>query len=122
MTICLQQNLQINFGKENLILNLGIVIFMKNFIYFTKEFGYNALPDIYFKRKYKFLHQFEKKCDQEELNTRLDYYFKFTHRFEVPKEAVLIKDYKRKKNKGTVYFLDLKEFLHYFTPENRLCL
>lgn len=85
--------------------------------YYGKRFGYNALPSFYFNRKNRHLKQFEKKCNQEELNIRLDYYFKFNHSFEIPRESISIKDFKL--TKGTDYYLDLKEFLHYFSPETR---
>lgn len=61
--------------------------------------------------------QYEKRCNQKELNSRLDYYLKINNSFEIPTEAVSIKDFKR--TKGTEYYLDLKEFLHYFSPETR---
>lgn len=85
--------------------------------YYIKRFGYNELPSFYFKRKFKRLKKYEAQCDQKELNDRLNYYFRFDHHFDIPKEAVLIKNYKR--SKGTDYYLDLKDYLHYFSPETR---
>ena len=83
-----------------------------NLFHYISKFAYNALPDFFFERNYKRLMQFEKQCDQQELNFRLDYYVKINKSFEVPTEAVSVKNYKRKGE--TDYFLDLKEFLHYF--------
>lgn len=85
--------------------------------YYVKRFGYNELPSFFFRRKYERLKQFEKQCDQKELNFRLDYYFKINERFDIPEQAVAVKDFRR--TGGTDYFLDLKEFLHYFSPETR---
>lgn len=84
--------------------------------YFAKRFGYNLLPESYFKSKYDRLKEFEKQCDVDELNFRLNYYFKVNNSFDLPKEAVAVKDFKRVR---TEYYLDLKEFLHYFRPETK---
>jgi hypothetical protein len=88
-----------------------------NLFYYIRRFSFNALPDFYFKRNYKRLLEFEKECDQEVLSIRLNYYNKLNNDFNVPSQAVYVKDFKR--TKGTDYYLDLKEFLHYFTPEAR---
>ncbi|WP_417609203.1 glycosyl transferase family 90 [Owenweeksia hongkongensis] len=88
-----------------------------NALYYAKSFIYNALPSFFFRWKYGQLKRFEKICDQKELDARLDYYFKVQNKFPIPKEATAVKDVKR--GKGTAYFLDLKEFLHYFTKEAR---
>lgn len=89
-----------------------------NALYYFKSFAFNALPAPFFKWKYKHLKRFEETCDQEELDTRLDYYFKIQDKFSIPAEATAIKDFKR--TKGTGYYLDLKEFLHYFYKDARL--
>lgn len=89
-----------------------------NALYYFKSFAFNALPAPFFKWKYKHLKRFEETCDQEELNTRLDYYFKIQDKFSIPAEATVIKDFKR--TKGTGYYLDLKEFLHYLKKDARL--
>ncbi len=85
--------------------------------YYIKRFGYNALPDYYFKKRYFQLREFEKQFNQEELNARLDYYFKVRDNFDIPPEAVSVRDFRL--TKGTDYYLDLKDFLHYFTSETR---
>ncbi len=86
--------------------------------YYIRRFGYNMLlPDSFFRKKYERLKQYEKECDREERNFRLGYYFKPDQPFEIPAQAVAVKDFKR--TKGTDYYLDLKDFLHYFTPETR---
>ncbi len=87
--------------------------------YYLQRFGYQHLPSIYFKQKYKFLKKLETKIDKEELNSRLNYYVKTNTTFRLPPEAIAIKDFKRKGNSSN-YFLDLKDFLHYFNPEARL--
>ena len=87
--------------------------------YYIKSYIYNALPTFYFKRKYKWLKSYEKECNQQEINSRLNYYFKSTEEFDIPGNAVAVKDFK--KSGGTNYYLDLKEFLHYFKPNARFC-
>lgn len=86
-------------------------------LYFIKRYGYNALPGFYFRQNYGRLKAFEKECDQEELHNRLSYYFKIQKKFNLPDWAIAVKDYK--KTVGTDYYLDLKEFLHYFTSNTR---
>lgn len=88
-----------------------------NALYYITHFGYNALPAAFFKWKYRQLKQFEQRCDQQQLQQRLDYYFKVSKSFELPDQAVAVGDFKR--GKGTGYYLDLKEFLHYFSPATR---
>ncbi|RFC55888.1 glycosyl transferase family 90 [Brumimicrobium aurantiacum] len=85
--------------------------------YYAKRFGYNALPSLYFKRKYQKLKRFEKSFSQEEIEYRINYYNKVNQPFETSKRATSIENYKR--TKGTDYFLDLKEFLHYFKLSTR---
>ena len=46
---------------------------------------------------------------------RLNYYVKLNQNFDVPTQAVSVKDFKR--TGGSEYYLDLKEFLHYFSSE-----
>ncbi len=83
-----------------------------NLIYYAKNFGRNALPDIFFKKVFKSIRDYETVSDKEELNARLAYYFKSDDTFEVLKDAVAVKDFK--KTISTTYFFDLKEFLHFF--------
>ena len=90
---------------------------MKNVGYFAKNFAFNALPKQYFKLKYKGFQLYESKVDLELFNDRLNYYFKVGEPFEIPNDTPQIKDFKRKK--GTGYYLDLKEFLHYFKPTTK---
>jgi len=90
---------------------------MINFWYYIKNYSRNALPSLYFKRNYHRLKKFEIECDQIELNERLNYYFNVDNGFEIPESAVAVKDYR--KTVGTFYFLDLKEFLHYFKLNTR---
>ena len=84
-------------------------------VYYIKRFGFNLLPGFYFKRKYKQLKSIEKSANNDELNRRLNYYFKSSKTFEIPKSAISTRDFNRK-GKKTNYYLDLKEFLHYFKP------
>lgn len=86
-----------------------------NLFHYISKFTYNVLPSLFFKKNYKRLKQFEKNCDKQELELRLSYYFKVDDNFNIPEQAVSVKNFKR--TRGTDYFLDLKEFLHYFTPE-----
>ncbi len=80
--------------------------------YFVFNYAYNFLPVFFFKRKYKKLLDFERSCNQDELKFRLDYYLKIKDKIHLPDKAVSVKNFK--KTNGTGYFLDLKEFLHYF--------
>ena len=54
---------------------------------------------------------FFKQLKQVALSS-LVYYFKIKSKFNVPAQAVSVGDFKR--DQGTTYFFDLKEFLHYF--------
>ena len=85
-----------------------------NVICYMKAFGRNAFPSIYFKFLYKKIRAYEALCDINELDQRLAYYIKVKDYCKVPKAAVSVKNFK--KTKGTFYYLDLKEFLHYFKP------
>lgn len=86
-----------------------------NFIYYPRKFSYNFLPVFYFQKNYGRLKAYEKICNTDELHRRLHYYCKLDAEFELPKQAIANKDFK--KTKGTNYYLDLKEFLHYFSPD-----
>jgi hypothetical protein len=88
-----------------------------NLFYFIKSYGYNALPPWFFKRNYHRLKRFEQECDREVLHKRLNYYFKIDHQFDVPAAAVAVKNFRN--TAGSSYYLDTKEFLHYFTPNTR---
>lgn len=85
--------------------------------YFAKNYTRNAFPSWFFKRNYKRLQKSEQSCDQNELANRLNYYFNGNSEFDVPSTAIAVKNFK--KTIGTGYFLDLKEFLHYFTANTR---
>jgi len=85
--------------------------------YYLKNFVYNALPEAYFKHQYKKLKQLEKQFDPQIINYRLNYYCKLSQKFEVPLNTTSIKKFKR--TKGTGYYFDLKEFLHYFKPATK---
>jgi len=85
--------------------------------YYIKRFSYNKRPTSFFKKRYDQLLEFEKTCNKALLEFRLDYYMKHNTNFKVPAEAIAVKDFK--KTRGTEYFLDLKEFLHYFSPETK---
>ncbi len=85
--------------------------------YYISGYGRNALPVSYFRSYYRKLRAYEKSIDQQVITDRLDYYFKVNNHFPIPEKAVAVKDFK--KTKGTGYFLDLKEFLHYFKKDTR---
>lgn len=86
--------------------------------YYIKRFGYNLLPRFYFKKRYHQLKRMEKSVPQTELNERLNYYCKITTSFPIPQSAVAVKDFNRS-GKKTNYYLDFKEFLHYFKPHTQ---
>jgi glycosyl transferase family 90 len=88
-----------------------------NLVYFIKNYARNVLPGIFFRRNYNRIRKFEEGCDKTELDLRLNYYFKVNNHFNVPGNATAVKDYR--KTVGTFYFLDLKEFLHYFKSNTR---
>ena len=90
---------------------------MKNLFYYAKNFSYNALPKAFFCWNYKRLRKIEESADQGILKKRLDYYFKIKTPFSIPKKIQEIQYFKR--NQGTGYYLDLKEFLHYFKPKTK---
>lgn len=75
------------------------------------------MPAMYFKRRFDALKKFEAECEQLQIQQRLDYYFKISSSFQIPRQAVAVKDFKR--SKGTGYYFDLKAFLHYFKSNTR---
>lgn len=91
---------------------------MKKVIYYTKRFGYNALPRCYFKKKYKKLVEYEQTIDPAIVNQRVNYYANLVGEYDLPGQAIAIKDFKRPK-KFSSYYLDLKEYTHYFNSHIR---
>ncbi len=87
-------------------------------IYYITRYLFNLLPSFYFRWNYARLKKIERNCDQEELKTRLDYYFKIADAFSVPESIDTISQFQ--KTKGTGYYFDLKQFLHYFQKQARL--
>lgn len=85
---------------------------MTKLFYFLRRFGYNALPEAYFKKQYARLKAYEANLSPAVLEDRVNYYCKIQAPFEISNSAVSVADYKR--DGGTEYYLDLKEFLHYF--------
>ena len=83
--------------------------------YYIKRFGYNALPQSFFDRNYKRLMEFEKQCDPVELDARISYYIKINKHFKLEDGTQSIGTFTR--TKGSDYYLDLKDFLHYFPRE-----
>ncbi len=81
-------------------------------IYYISNYLYNILPPVYFKKKFKELTAFENDCDKDEINFRLQYYLHNKHQFIIPSTTLPIAYFK--KTKGTGYYLDFKEFLHFF--------
>lgn len=89
-----------------------------NLWYYIKSYGYNSLPDLYFKKRYKHLMSVRDKYDESYLLERLDYYCHLFAPFEIPDEAIAVKNLKN--TRGTAYYLDLVEHLHYFHKDFRL--
>lgn len=85
--------------------------------YYLQNFAFNALPSAFFKQRFKQLKKYENYCNGEVLNKRLNYYCKINNVFNLPENAVEVKDFRR--TKGTSYYFDLKEFLHYFKPQTK---
>jgi hypothetical protein len=83
--------------------------------YYIKRFGYNTLPQSFFDRNYKRLMEFEKQCDPVELEARISYYIKLKKPFKLEGKTQSIGTFRR--TKGSDYYLDLKDFLHYFPDE-----
>jgi hypothetical protein len=86
-------------------------------LYYIRNFSYHALPESFFRKKYKRLKSIESSLDPQIIDDRLNYYFKPNEAFPIPPAAVAIQNFKR--TKGTGYYFDLKEFLHYFNNETR---
>ena len=80
--------------------------------YYFKNYVKNALPSFYFKWNYYRLNKIAQQFDLQEIETRLNYYCKINQNFTLPQEISSISSFK--KTNGTAYYLDLKEFLHYF--------
>ena len=90
------------------------------FVYFTQGYIYNhLLPSLFFRWNYKRLKKCEKEYSEDVIHQRLDYYCKLDGTYKMPSESIQIKNFK-KGAKGTVYYLDLKEFLHYFNPNSKI--
>ncbi len=89
-----------------------------NFYYYLTNYVYNSLPPIYFKWKYNNIIKKSKLWNQNYLEYRINYYCKIQNEFNLPNNIKPIKYFK--KTKGTGYFLDLKEFLHFFHNFTRL--
>ena len=83
--------------------------------YYIKRFGYNNFPQSFFDRNYRRLMEFEKQCDPVELKIRINYYIKLNEPFKLEGETQSIGTFRR--TKGSDYYLDLKDFLHYFPGE-----
>ena len=83
--------------------------------YYIKRFGYNALPQSFFDRNYKRLMEFEQQYDPVEIEARISYYVKLKEPFKLEDGTQSIGTFKR--TKGRDYYLDLKDFLHYFPKE-----
>lgn len=90
---------------------------MKNVPYYVSEYAYNFLiPGVYFKNRYIKLKELEKQYDVQEIAERVNYYAKVTKAFTLPEvNKVTIGNYKRIASAS--YFLDLKEFLHFFNKK-----
>lgn len=80
--------------------------------YYIKSYGYNALPRAYFRKRYRYLKEFQESCDPDVLNARLNYYMKGAERFEIPTKAIAKEHIKN--TGGTAYYIDLMQHLHYF--------
>mgnify|MGYP006146255137 CR=1 FL=1 len=80
--------------------------------YYLKNYVKNALPSFYFKWNYFRLIKKSQQLNLQEVNDRLNYYCKINHSFVLPQEILPISYFS--KTKGTGYYLDLKEFFHYF--------
>ena len=83
-----------------------------NILYYLKKFGRNAFPRFYFKNFHQKITSYQAQCNADEIEERIAYYVKRKTPFAIPKEAIAAKNFKN--TKGTFYYLDLKEFLHYF--------
>lgn len=90
---------------------------MNNFLYYSKSFIYNSLPLRFFEWNYRRLKRAESHIDKAQISARLNYYFKVNNSFKLPEHIETINNYKRQK--GTGYYLDLKEFLHYFKSDTK---
>lgn len=83
--------------------------------YYIKRFGYNALPQSFFDRNYKRLIEFEKQCDPVEVEAQISYYIKVKDHFKLEDGTQSIGTFTS--TKGSDYYFDLKDFIHYFPRE-----
>lgn len=86
--------------------------------YYIKNYGRNSLPSFYFKWNYNRLINKARFFNLNEVEKRLNYYCKITDNTSLPLDILPISSFK--KTKGTGYFLDLKEFLHYCKPSAKI--
>lgn len=86
--------------------------------YYFKNYVKNALPSFYFKWNYYRLNKRAHHFDLHEIEARLNYYCKINQNFILPRDILTIRSFT--KTKGTGYYLDLKEFLHYLKPEAKI--
>lgn len=90
---------------------------MKKALYYVKKFSYNSLPSFYFKWKYEQLKKKKNETDPAILENRISFYCRKNQPFKLPPEAKMVKEITYQK--PSPYYFDLKEFLHFFTPETR---
>lgn len=90
---------------------------MKKALYYLKKFSYNNLPAFYFNWKYEQLKKKKNETDPAFLKDRISFYCKKDQEFEIPEEAKMVQEITYQK--PSPYYFDLKEFLHYFTPETK---
>ena len=82
--------------------------------YYLKHLAHHAKPTALHARRYAALQRYKERCDPAELERRLAVYLGPAEAFELPPTAVAKRDFKR--TGGTVYWLDVLEFLPYFQP------
>ena len=88
-----------------------------NFLYYSKAFIYNTLPYYFFHKKYRKIRYYEYRNYSNQLEERLNYYIKYNASFEsklLKTNSIENKRFKKTSSK-TGYYLDLKEYLHYFS-------
>ena len=91
---------------------------MKKFVYYSKNGLLKMMPRHYFKWNYLRLKKIENQIDINEINDRVDYYFRKNTNFNLPKNINNIRNFKN--NNSSAYYYDMMEYLYYFDPEIKI--
>ena len=88
-----------------------------NILYYAKYYLITHLPDAYYRQRYTRIREYEQRCDPDELEIRLNYYFKVREPFTLPDSVPQVSDFR--KTGSTTYYLDLLEYFRFFKGHAR---